>query len=84
MRKDKQHKGSIWEDYHLANGSSRKIMENKGEEIIKEMLEVHFLKLKKEMFIILRESNEYGVKEYKKGNDRHIIKCQETADKGGS
>lgn len=62
---DKQHKGSIWEDQHLAHKSSRKIMENKGEEIIQDILEVNCLKLKK-MLIILKESNESRVKEQKK------------------
>lgn len=68
-REDKQHKGPIWEDWHPANRSPRKIMKNKGEEIIKDIVEEHFLKLKEGMCIILKED---------KG--RHILKCQATAD----
>lgn len=34
----------------MAKRSLRRIMENKGEEIIEDVLEIHFLKLKKEMF----------------------------------
>ena len=59
----------------MANRSSRKIMENKREEVIEDILEVHFLKMKKEMLFILKESSELWSKGIEKDKDRHLIKC---------
>lgn len=63
----------------LAKRSLRKIMENKGEEIIEDILEVHFLKLKKEMFT----EGIQGILEWRNRKRRggHVMQCQGTTDK---
>lgn len=45
----------------LAKRSLRKIMENKGKKSIEDILEVHFLKLKRKC--LLKESKNSGMKE---------------------
>ena len=50
-------------------------MENKREEVTEDILEVHFLKMKKEMLFILKESSELWSKGIEKDKDRHLIKC---------
>ena len=62
----------------LAKRSLRRIMENKGDEIIEDILEVRFLKLKKEMFT----EGIQGILEWmsrKRGG--RVMQCQGTTDK---